>query len=194
MPTVVPIGQALMQGDLTLTKSPNHLGSSFHSYFDHILRKAEEYKTMALQGGSRRFSSSRVRCVPPQRSCRSLNDLLEGLTAPATTYSVTVGGAARPPLTQPAAAARRTRRGQEPAARGYDRLAGPDRPALPGLVVSTATKPDVVELNSSIRARTGPVLVFSPKGVGGVPSRFGWNRLDGCQDPQVAIRRADAFS
>ena len=27
-----------------------------------------------------------------------------------------------------------------------------------------------------------------------MPSTFRWNPLDGCQDPQVAIRRADAFS
>jgi type IV secretion system protein VirD4 len=38
------------------------------------------------------------------------------------------------------------------------------------------------------------VQVFNPQGVGGVPSTFRWNPLDGCEDPQVAIRRADAFS
>jgi len=64
----------------------------------------------------------------------------------------------------------------------------------PGPVVSTTTKHDVFELTSGIRARTGPVLVFNPQGVGAVPSTFRWNPLDGCQDPQVAIRRADAFS
>jgi type IV secretory pathway TraG/TraD family ATPase VirD4 len=64
----------------------------------------------------------------------------------------------------------------------------------PGPVLSTTTKHDVFELTSGIRARRGPVLVFNPQGVGGVPSTFRWNPLDGCQDPQVAIRRADAFS
>lgn len=64
----------------------------------------------------------------------------------------------------------------------------------PGPVVSTTTKHDVFALTSGIRARRGPVLVFNPQGVGGVPSTFRWNPLDGCQDPQVAIRRADAFS
>jgi type IV secretory pathway TraG/TraD family ATPase VirD4 len=64
----------------------------------------------------------------------------------------------------------------------------------PGPVVSTTTKQDVFELTSGIRSRLGPVAVFNPKGIGSVPSTFGWNPLEGCQDPQVAIRRADAFT
>jgi type IV secretion system protein VirD4 len=64
----------------------------------------------------------------------------------------------------------------------------------PGPVVSTTTKHDVFELTSGIRAGHGPVLVFNPQGVGDVPSTFRWNPLDGCQDPQVAIRRAGALS
>jgi type IV secretory pathway TraG/TraD family ATPase VirD4 len=50
------------------------------------------------------------------------------------------------------------------------------------------------ELTSGVRARYGPVHVFNPQGVGGVPSTFRWNPLDGCEDPAVAIRRADAFA
>jgi type IV secretion system protein VirD4 len=64
----------------------------------------------------------------------------------------------------------------------------------PGPVVSTTTKHDVFELTSCVRARRGPVHVFNPQGVGNVPSTFRWNPLDGCQDPAVAIRRADAFA
>ena len=64
----------------------------------------------------------------------------------------------------------------------------------PGPVVSTTTKHDVFELTSGIRARRGPVHVFNPQGIGGVPSTFRWNPLEGCQDPAVAIRRADAFA
>jgi len=64
----------------------------------------------------------------------------------------------------------------------------------PGPVVSTTTKHDVFELTSGIRSRTGPIAVFNPQGIGGLPSTFGWNPLDGCEDPQVAIRRADAFA
>jgi type IV secretion system protein VirD4 len=64
----------------------------------------------------------------------------------------------------------------------------------PGPVLSTTTKHDVFELTSGLRARCGPVFVFNPQGVGGVQSTFRWNPLEGYQDPQVAIRRADAFS
>src|SRR5216683_1251913 len=64
----------------------------------------------------------------------------------------------------------------------------------PGPVLSTTTKHDVFELTSGIRARRGPVHVFNPQGIGGVPSTFRWNPLEGCQNPAVAIRRADAFA
>jgi type IV secretory pathway TraG/TraD family ATPase VirD4 len=64
----------------------------------------------------------------------------------------------------------------------------------PGPVLSTTTKHDVFELTSGIRARRGPVHVFNPQGVGGVPSTFRWNPLEGCEDPATAIRRADAFA
>lgn len=64
----------------------------------------------------------------------------------------------------------------------------------PGPVVSTTTKHDVFELTALIRADAGPVHVFNPQGVGDVLSTFWWNPLDGCHDPAVAIRRADAFA
>jgi type IV secretory pathway TraG/TraD family ATPase VirD4 len=64
----------------------------------------------------------------------------------------------------------------------------------PGPVLSTTTKHDVFELTSGIRALRGPVHVFNPQGVGGVPSTFRWNPLEGCLDPATAIRRADAFA
>jgi type IV secretion system protein VirD4 len=64
----------------------------------------------------------------------------------------------------------------------------------PGPVLSTTTKHDVYALTCAVRARRGPVHVFNPQGIGAVPSTFRWNPLDGCQDPAVAIRRADAFA
>lgn len=64
----------------------------------------------------------------------------------------------------------------------------------PGPLLSTTTKHDVFKLTSSVRTGLGPVHVFNPQGIGGVPSTFRWNPLDGCQDPAVAIRRADAFA
>ena len=64
----------------------------------------------------------------------------------------------------------------------------------PGPVLSTTTKHDVFELTSGVRARRGAVHVFNPQGIGHVPSTFRWNPIEGCQDPAVAIRRADAFA
>ena len=49
----------------------------------------------------------------------------------------------------------------------------------PGPVVSTTTKHDVFELTSGIRSQLGPVHVFNPQRIGGVPSTFRWNPIDG---------------
>ncbi len=64
----------------------------------------------------------------------------------------------------------------------------------PGPVVATTTRHDVFQLTSGIRARRGPVHVFSPQSVGGVPSTFRWNPVAGCTDTATAIRRADGFA
>ena len=45
-----------------------------------------------------------------------------------------------------------------------------------------------------MRAGFGPVHVFNPQHIGGVPSTFCWSPVDGCEDPATAIRRADAFA
>ena len=64
----------------------------------------------------------------------------------------------------------------------------------PGPVLATTTKPDVYALTAAVRSQQGPVHVFNPQRIGGVPSTFRWNPVDGCQDPATAIRRADAFA
>src|SRR6202167_3838449 len=64
----------------------------------------------------------------------------------------------------------------------------------PGPVIATSTKPDVYALTSAVRALRGPVHVFNPQHIGGVPSTFCWSPVDGCEDPATAIRRADAFA
>jgi type IV secretion system protein VirD4 len=64
----------------------------------------------------------------------------------------------------------------------------------PGPVIATTTKPDVYTLTSAVRAQRGPVHVFNPQDIGGVPSTFSWSPVDGCEDPATAIRRADAFA
>jgi type IV secretory pathway TraG/TraD family ATPase VirD4 len=63
-----------------------------------------------------------------------------------------------------------------------------------GPAVVTTTKPDVFALTSGIRALRGPVEVFNPQSIGGVPSTFRWNPVHGCQDEATAIRRADGFA
>ena len=65
----------------------------------------------------------------------------------------------------------------------------------PGPVLSTTTKHDVFKYTAGVRSRGGrPVHVFNPQEIGKVPSTFRWNPLDGCEDPAVAIRRADGFA
>ena len=64
----------------------------------------------------------------------------------------------------------------------------------PGPVIATTTKPDIFALTSAVRSYRGPVHVFNPQGIGGVPSTFCWSPVDGCEDPATAIRRADAFA
>jgi type IV secretory pathway TraG/TraD family ATPase VirD4 len=64
----------------------------------------------------------------------------------------------------------------------------------PGPVIATTTKADIYSLTAAVRACRGPVHVFNPQHIGGVPSTFRWSPVDGCQDPATAIRRADAFA
>jgi type IV secretion system protein VirD4 len=64
----------------------------------------------------------------------------------------------------------------------------------PGPVIATTTKPDLFKLTSAVRSFLGPVHVFNPQHIGGVPSTFCWSPIDGCEDPATAIRRADAFA
>ncbi len=65
-----------------------------------------------------------------------------------------------------------------------------------GAIVSTSTKPDMFSLTSGIRARRGPVCIFNPQKIGGnkAASTIRWNPIAGCDDPSVAIRRAQAFT
>ena len=66
--------------------------------------------------------------------------------------------------------------------------------SYPGPVIATSTKPDVYTVASAVRAQYGPVHVFNPQHIGGVPSTFRWSPVSGCEDSATAIRRADAFA
>jgi hypothetical protein len=63
-----------------------------------------------------------------------------------------------------------------------------------GPVVATSVKSDIYELTSGIRADCGPVAVFNPQRVSNLPSTFAWSPVAGCRDPEVAARRAEAFT
>ena len=63
-----------------------------------------------------------------------------------------------------------------------------------GPVIATTTKADLFKLTSAVRSLLGPVHVFNPQHIGGVPSTFCWSPVEGCQDPATAIRRADSFA
>lgn len=60
----------------------------------------------------------------------------------------------------------------------------------PGPVLCTSTRPDLFTNTAGERYRRGPVSVFNPLGLGGIPSTFGWRILAGCDNPGTAIRRA----
>jgi hypothetical protein len=63
-----------------------------------------------------------------------------------------------------------------------------------GPAVATSVKSDIYELTSGLRAQRGPVAVFNPQRVSDLPSTFAWSPVDGCRDPEVAARRAEAFT
>jgi hypothetical protein len=60
----------------------------------------------------------------------------------------------------------------------------------PGPVLATSTRPDLHQITAASRARLGPVQVFNPQGVGGLPSTFGWPILGPCRDLVMARRIA----
>ncbi len=61
----------------------------------------------------------------------------------------------------------------------------------PGGVVVTSTATDLYDLTAALRSGRGPVEVFNPCGIGGVPSTLRWSPLAGCADPVTAERRAN---
>ena len=48
-------------------------------------------------------------------------------------------------------------------------------------------------LTAGHRYRLGPLEVFNPRGVSGIPSTFRWNITAGCADPTEALLRADGL-
>jgi type IV secretory pathway TraG/TraD family ATPase VirD4 len=64
----------------------------------------------------------------------------------------------------------------------------------PGAVVTTTTRTDLYQNTAALRVRHGTMHVFNPEGIGGLPSTFRWNPLNGCEYPAIALQRAMAFT
>jgi type IV secretion system protein VirD4 len=64
----------------------------------------------------------------------------------------------------------------------------------PGAAVTTTTRTDLFENTVPLRGQFGTVHVFNPEGIGGLPSTFRWNPLQGCEQPSVALLRATSFT
>jgi type IV secretion system protein VirD4 len=64
----------------------------------------------------------------------------------------------------------------------------------PGAAMTTTTRTDLFENTAPLRGRRGVLHVFNPEGIGGLPSTFRWNPLQGCEQPAVALQRAASFT
>lgn len=61
----------------------------------------------------------------------------------------------------------------------------------PGAVVTTSTRADNLVVTMKARASGGrPVMVFDPQGMSGLPTTLRWSPVRGCEDPDIATRRA----
>jgi type IV secretory pathway TraG/TraD family ATPase VirD4 len=60
----------------------------------------------------------------------------------------------------------------------------------PGPVIVTSTRADLYQLTAGARSHRGPLYVFNPQHVGGLPSTFGWDILAPCRDLVMARRMA----
>jgi type IV secretion system protein VirD4 len=61
----------------------------------------------------------------------------------------------------------------------------------PGAVVTTSTRADNLAVTMKARSTGGrPVTVFDPQGMSGLPSTLRWSPVRGCENPDIATRRA----
>jgi hypothetical protein len=60
----------------------------------------------------------------------------------------------------------------------------------PGALITTSTRLDVAEALHGVRLQKGPVHIFNPTALGGVPSTVRWRVLSGCENYDTANRRA----
>ncbi|MGQ0843063.1 MAG: type IV secretory system conjugative DNA transfer family protein [Sporichthyaceae bacterium] len=60
----------------------------------------------------------------------------------------------------------------------------------PGPVVTTSTRPDTLALTHQARANRGPVAIFDPQRLAGLPGGLRWSPVRGCETPRTALVRA----
>ena len=60
----------------------------------------------------------------------------------------------------------------------------------PGAVVATSTRPDTLSVTHSTRAQHGPVAIFDPQQLSGLPGGLRWSPVRGCEHPRTALVRA----
>jgi type IV secretory pathway TraG/TraD family ATPase VirD4 len=60
----------------------------------------------------------------------------------------------------------------------------------PGPVVATSTRPDTLAVACHARRKLGPVAVFDPQRLAGLPGGLRWSPVRGCETPRTALVRA----
>lgn len=60
----------------------------------------------------------------------------------------------------------------------------------PGPVLATSTRPDTLAVTMRARARRGPVAIFDPQRLAGLPGGLRWSPVRGCEIPRTALVRA----
>ena len=60
----------------------------------------------------------------------------------------------------------------------------------PGPVVTTSTRPDTLAVTHQARAARGPVAIFDPQRLAGLPGGLRWSPVRGCETPRTALVRA----
>ncbi|MGQ0631515.1 MAG: TraM recognition domain-containing protein [Sporichthyaceae bacterium] len=60
----------------------------------------------------------------------------------------------------------------------------------PGPVVTTSTRPDTLAITHQARAVRGPVAIFDPQRLAGLPGGLRWSPVRGCESPRTAMVRA----
>lgn len=60
----------------------------------------------------------------------------------------------------------------------------------PGPVVATSTRPDTLAVTIDARTHRGPVAIFDPQRLAGLPGGLRWSPVRGCETPRTALVRA----